>query len=561
MDNRRLLLAAALSMAVLFGWQLLFAPEKPRDAAPAPRQTSDSVAPEKSSTPSTAPVAEPAAAEAATAAVGGDVEATPVAETASEPPLEATSVERVVLENGEVRAELTNRGAELVSFQLKGHLSADHGAVDLVRRREEGPYLFAFADREEEPLPLDQALFTVERTPGRPEAVFRYRGPLGAASKTFTLRPDGFLDVSAEVAGVEGWSLLVGPGVRNPSPEEVGNRFNRRGAVYLSGGEVKLIDAQKTEETELVPGSGLSWAGLQDTYFLIALLPEKGLDEVRVTPVGSKPAGAEEEVEELRLAPVASGASMELSAYLGPKQYDRLHALGHGLDETINFGMFGILSRPLLLALRWIHDHVVANYGWAIILLTVCIRLVLFPLNHKSIVSMRKMQKVQPKVQAIQRKWRPKLKDKQGRPNREAQMKMNQEVMDVYKVEGVNPAAGCLPMLLQMPVLFAFYRLLYNAIELRNAPWIGWIHDLSARDPYYVLPLIMGASMLAQQRLTPSSADPMQRRLFMLMPIVFTIFFLGFPTGLVLYWLTNNVLAIVQQLAYNRFRESQAAEG
>jgi YidC/Oxa1 family membrane protein insertase len=132
--------------------------------------------------------------------------------------------------------------------------------------------------------------------------------------------------------------------------------------------------------------------------------------------------------------------------------------------------------------------------------------------------------------------------------------------MEIYKSEGVNPAAGCLPMLLQMPVLFAFYRLLYSAIELRNAPWVGWIQDLSVKDPFYVLPLVMGASMLFQQKLTPSSADPMQRRLFMFMPIIFTIFFLGFPAGLVLYWLTNNVLAIVQQLAYNKFRESASAQ-
>ncbi len=210
--------------------------------------------------------------------------------------------------------------------------------------------------------------------------------------------------------------------------------------------------------------------------------------------------------------------------------------------------------------MQWIHGNIIANYGWAIILLTVVIRLLLFPLNHKSIVSMQKMQKINPKMQAIRAKYRPKLKDKKGRPNAEASAKMNQEIMALYKTEGVNPAAGCLPMLLQMPVLFAFYRLLSAAVELRHAPWLGWVTDLSAKDPYYVLPLIMGASMLVQQRMAPAQGDPMQRRLFMMMPVVFTVLFLQFPAGMVLYWLTNNILAIAQQAGYKRWRERAGSE-
>jgi YidC/Oxa1 family membrane protein insertase len=245
--------------------------------------------------------------------------------------------------------------------------------------------------------------------------------------------------------------------------------------------------------------------------------------------------------------------------YFGPKEYERLKALPYGLARTVDFGMFGFLARPLLVALHWTHDRLVANYGWAIILLTFAIRILLFPLNHKSIVSMEKMQRVQPKAQAIQQKWRPKLRDKQGRPDREAQAKMNQEIMALYQAEGINPAAGCLPLLLQMPVLFAFYSLLGSAFELRGAPWFGWIQDLSIKDPYYVLPLVMGATMVIQQRLTPTAADPVQRWMMTAMPVVFTVFFLGFPSGLVLYWLTNNVLAIAQQIGYKKFRSTPAA--
>jgi YidC/Oxa1 family membrane protein insertase len=174
--------------------------------------------------------------------------------------------------------------------------------------------------------------------------------------------------------------------------------------------------------------------------------------------------------------------------------------------------------------------------------MTLIIKIVLLPLTHKSYVSMKKMQELNPRMQAIRDRWRPKLKDKKGRPDLDAQRKMNEEINALFKSEGVNPAGGCLPMLLQMPLLFAFYSLLSTSIELRGAPWMGWIHDLSHYDPYYVLPIVMGAAQLVQQRMMPATGDPVQRKIFLLMPVFFTVLFLQFPTGLVLYWLVNNVL-------------------
>jgi YidC/Oxa1 family membrane protein insertase len=162
-------------------------------------------------------------------------------------------------------------------------------------------------------------------------------------------------------------------------------------------------------------------------------------------------------------------------------------------------------------------------------------------------------------MQAVRERWRGKLKDKQGRPNLEAQRKMNEEIMGLYRSEGVNPAGGCLPMLLQLPVFFAFYKLLFNAVELRGAPWIFWVQDLSAKDPWYVLPIVMGVTQFLQVKLAPMSGDPMQRRIFQWMPVLMTALFLGFPSGLVLYWLTNNVLTIAQQAVYNRSRGTDAA--
>ncbi|HEX7199074.1 MAG TPA: membrane protein insertase YidC, partial [Dongiaceae bacterium] len=209
--------------------------------------------------------------------------------------------------------------------------------------------------------------------------------------------------------------------------------------------------------------------------------------------------------------------------------------------------------RPLLAGLHWTYDHVLPNYGWAIILMTVLIKVLLLPLTHHSTMSMRKMQVLNPRMQAIRDRYRPKLKDKQGRPNLEMQRKMNEEVMALYKAEGVNPVGGCLPLLVQMPILYAFYRLLSTSVELRHAPWMLWVHDLSAPDPHLILPLIMGATQFLQVKLAPQSGDPAQRRLFLLMPLFMLIFFLSAPSGLVLYWLTNNVLTIVQQAVYNRF--------
>jgi YidC/Oxa1 family membrane protein insertase len=548
MDNRRLLLAALLSLAVIVGWQLLFPPPKP---VPVP--------------PALEPLAEPAReSEAPAVPLAPELPAgEPAAPAAEAPPIAAAAEERVVLESGEVRAEFTNRGGELVSFTLKRHLGSEGELLDLVRRREAAPYLFALGDTAGMPLPLAGELYAVERGGERPEVTFVYRGAQGSARKRFTLRPDGLLEVEVEAHPGGPWTLLVGPGIRNPPTTELASSFLRRGGAVDAGGKVERYDAASTKETLLVSGAGLRWAALQDTYFLVAVAPQRPLAQVAFAPTDLPPlapGGEEAEpVRELSLMLTPAGDVLSAHVYLGPKEYEALRALPYGLARTVDFGMFGFLARPLLLALHWTYDRLVANYGWAIILLTFAIRILLFPLNHKSIVSMEKMQRVQPKAQAIQQKWRPKLRDRQGRPDREAQAKMNQEIMALYQAEGINPAAGCLPLLLQMPVLFAFYSLLGSAFDLRGAPWFGWIQDLSIKDPYYVLPLVMGATMVIQQRLTPPAADPVQRWMMMAMPIVFTVFFLGFPSGLVLYWLTNNVLAIAQQIGYKKFRGTPAA--
>ncbi|MGB5342110.1 MAG: membrane protein insertase YidC [Thermoanaerobaculia bacterium] len=572
MDTKRLLIAAALSMAVMLAWSYFFPPPEPPQ-----RQT---------------PTQEPAALEEIATPVPEEppeVVVEEVGEPASisteEPVAESVSAEReqlVVVETAEFRAEMTNRGAQLVSYQLLKHKSADGGPVDLVRRRAAAPYPFGLATPQGAPSPLNEVLYRVEQSStaaGGKQIFYRYRGPEGNVEKRFVFRGDGMIEVDLALSNPNAWTVAIGPGVRNPSEEEQENRFARRSAVFKTAEDVEREDPNRTWSPLPISPIGLSWAGLEDSYFLTAVVPQEGVGGVIVQPVlvvpgvestdvWFKPIRGKEELSDaekdlprelfLLIQPSAEGS--KVLAYLGPKEYDHLSSLPYGLEETVNLGFFKPLSLPLMWGLAWIYDNVVSNYGWAIILMTILIRILLFPLTHKSTVSMQKMQKLNPKIQAIRQKYKGKLKDKQGRPNAEMQRKMNEETMALYKTEGVSPAGGCLPMFLQIPVLFAFYSLLTASIELRGAPWILWIQDLSAKDPLYVLPIIMGASQFLQQKMTPAAGDPMQRRMFAMMPIFFTVLFLGFPSGLVLYWLTNNVLGIAQSYAYKRHREKKEAE-
>ena len=561
METRRLLIAFVLSMAVLFIWYTVFPPEpqtppparqgKVEAPAAAPERIDPTPTPPSSSSPPGSSAAQPATAPQPATPVAGERE------------------ERVVVETDLARAEFTNRGAQLVSYRLAEEDGGEKG-LELVRARQGEPWPFALLGSDGDPLALNDALFAVERAPDGRSVTFRYAGPSGAATKTFAFREDGLFDVDVDVSEPADWRLLLGPGLRNPDQEELESRYARRLAIYSAGGEVEMLPAQKAAETVALPASGLRWVGLEDTYFVTLVLPREGLERAVLQPVLLEPGG---KGEGARFEPVPAeltkpqkdlsrdymllldpeGGALDLSAYWGIKEYDRLAELG--LEEAVDLGMFGFLVRPLMLGLHWIHDNVVPNYGWAIVIMTIIINLLLLPLTHKSYVSSRKMADVAPKINAIREKYRPKLRDKQGKPNMEAQQKMNQEIMALYKSEGVNPAGGCLPILLQMPVFFAFYQLLSVAVELRGAPWMLWIQDLSMKDPYYVLPIVMGATQFLQMRMMPMAGDPIQRRIFQLMPIGMTFVFLGFPSGLVLYWLTGNVLTIVRQWVYNHMRK------
>ena len=581
MDTKRLFLAAALSMAVLLAWPLIFpAPEVEQRGDARPGSVTGPAVSEPDETELLPlPIEEPQAPIADTPArelersAGEDDE---VLAAEQRDAISAATEERVVIETTEFRAEFTNRGGVLVSFELRDHPDARGGRVNLVRRRDAGPYPFALTDPSGRPDALNDELFAVARVmhdDGAQSLRFEYAGPAGRAVKSFLFEDGGPFRVAISTPGKTDAGVYLGPGLRNPSEQERTSRFAGSGVVYNQAGDVEIVNSARRGEPEIVPGSGLRWIGLQDTYFLTAWIPESPLRQVNLLPVAlrSDESGATVEMEWLSpnrepsedvgdlpreqvLILVAAEPRFVGQAFFGAKEFDRLSSLPFGLERTVNLGFFSFIARPLLWGLRWIYSSVVQNYGWAIVLMTLLIRLLLFPLTHKSFMSMQKMQELNPKMQAVRQKYRPKLKDKQGRPNAEMQRKMNEEIMALYKAEGVNPAGGCLPMILQIPVFFAFYNLLSSAIELRHAPWLGWIQDLSAMDPYYVLPIFMGVAMLVQQKMMPSTAEPMQRRMMMFMPFFITFICLKLPSGLALYWATSNLLGIVQQLFYNRLR-------
>jgi YidC/Oxa1 family membrane protein insertase len=230
---------------------------------------------------------------------------------------------------------------------------------------------------------------------------------------------------------------------------------------------------------------------------------------------------------------------------VGPKLQGQLEDLHPELDRVADYGMLTIIAKPLFLLLQWVHN-LVGNWGWAIVLVTVLIKLVFYPLSEASGRSMAKMRALAPRIKNIQERYKD---------DRE---QLGRQMMELYKREKINPLAGCLPIIVQIPVFLAFYWVLLESVEMRQAPFMLWIDDLSSRDPFFVLPLLMGGAMFGQYRLNPAPPDPVQAKVFMFMPIIMTVMFAWFPAGLVLYWLTNTVLSIAQQWRINRVVEAQA---
>ena len=453
--------------------------------------------------------------------------------------VEGAVEESVDLANGVIDVVMTSRGAAVTSYRLLAYDGDDGQPLDLVQT--------VPLDNVARPLQLisaegaDDALYVVERIDGG--AVFRWADGRGnQVEKQIVLSGEGYgLDVEIVTMGAPAASRLsIGTGMRDLAEVEQNSRLALWGeGVVLADGEVSRLKRRKVKERQILAPMNVAFAGFEDAYFFNLLRPARGVEEIWVEPF-EFPIGEEKVQKVLRISAALNRGQFHGQLLGAPKEYDLVQEIDHGVEKTLDFGLFSPISVFFLKALRWIYEHV-GNYGVAIILLTLGIRILLFPLMHTSTVSMRKMAKVQPRVKEIQAKYKKKKSDPQARA------KMNQEMMALYKEEGVNPMAGCLPLLVQLPLLWALYKLFLSAIELRHAPFIWWITDLSAKDPLYVTPVLMTATMWLQQRLAPQAGDPQQQRLMRMMPLIFGIMFLQFPSGLVLYWLANNVITIIQQ--------------
>ena len=532
--ERRVLLAVLLSFLVLYGYQLMFPPPKEPDQKPV-----------QASKTATAPNASTAAPANPTPSVQG----TTPAEAPDNPGRD------VVAESAEVRAVFTTRGAALKSWQLKKYLDDQKHPYEIVAGHApaDAPLPFTLGvDDAALAAKLARALFALSsqtQAGGTWRAQFDYDDGAGLhAQKTFTIAANTPYVANVSASVTRGgqpvpvtikWGPALGSGIiiksrtYNPPPQPVFFRDNK----------VKRIAPEKVPEQPVQEGT-FGFAGVDDHYFLVAIVKPPSAIRLEyapiAVPVAVNPNGAHYISWSARYPQAADAAY-----FIGPKDFDVLKNVDGYLVKAIDFGMFDLIVVPLLRALKGINGYV-GNYGWSLIILTVIINLVMFPLRHKSVVSMRKMQEVQPEVKAIQDRYAHLKMSDPGRA------KMNQELMSLYKERGVNPASGCVPMLLTLPVLFAFYSMLSVAIELRGAPFIGQIHDLSAHDPLFIWPVVMGVTMFIQQKMTPTTADPTQQKVMMIMPLMMTGMFLWAASGLVIYWTVSNVWGIGQQMITNK---------
>jgi YidC/Oxa1 family membrane protein insertase len=548
--ERRVLLAISLSFVVLFLFQSLVPP--PQEPVPATGQAAGAVAPVSPGSPGTPAGATPAAVTAAP--------------PAAVPALKADDREReFVVTTADVEAVFTNRGGRLRHWRLRAYRDAAGAVLDLVPATDGAvlPFSLSTADAAQTAR-LNESLFQVENVaPERIDATtspavltFIYEGADGLrVRKQFAFEPTGYgVTFTPEVT--QGGAALNpvihwGPGLGDEIARNAGSGgmfsgtyiYPAEGFVHRDGEVTRFAStAAATAGSQQGP---FQYFGVNDHYFVAAVVEPPGSQRVDFAylplPEATNPAAVRQLVS---FSAAFDTPPPSLRFFVGPKQFEALRQVNPEFTKVINFGMFAILAVPLLGALQWVNGFV-GNYGWAIVILTILINVVMWPLRHKSVVSMRRMQELQPQLKAIQDRYSHlKMTDP-------ARQKMNEEVMGLYKAKGVNPASGCVPMLLTLPVLFAFYSLLSQAIEIRGAPFAGWITDLSQHDPWYITPLLMGVTMLWQQRLQPGTGDPVQQKVLMFMPVMFTVMFLWAPSGLVIYWFVSNLWAIGQQYFTN----------
>lgn len=550
--EKRVLLAIVLCIIVLVLWEKFFVPKR----KPAPSTTPPEI--EKT----TPPAVKPEAVEQPQVPVS----TAPLTAPPSFPPQAAHTAKDVVVQTPLYRAVFTETGARLKSFVLKNFretIDKNSPGKELVKTSsiEELPLPFNFLNNPVAALNLapyvaDQLSLQVASGENK-TLTFQYEAPgwLRITRQCVFYGDKYLVDLSIRVENLSSQAWENAPTlslINLPISSSGGSRYAFQGPALFSNNELQEVKIKKIKGETQVPGP-IDWMAYTSQYFTMAVLP------IDLAPNHSQLKvldATREMVETTFIGPkitLQPGAQQEFryKLYLGPKEEGYLKAADPILTGLINYGWFDVIAQPLLKCLKFF-NRFTHNYGMDIIILTILIKLLFWPLTHKSYVSMQQMKKLQPKMQKIREKYKD---DKE---------KMNQEIMQMYRTHKVNPVGGCLPMLLQIPVFFALYRVLYSALAIRHAPFMLWINDLSAPDRLYVgfnipylgglpvLTLLMGVSMFAQQKMSPTTGDPRQEKMMLMMPVVFTVFFVNFPSGLVLYWLVNNILSIGQQYYINK---------
>ncbi len=538
MDLQRAFLAIILSFLILFGYQYFF------------------VKPVAQTPQSSAPTQQEATQSAATAPAAGVVAAPTVA---ADP-----NARDITVDTPMYTAVFNEQGGGMKSLVLKNYrttLDQNSGPMQLVQGKQPAdfPVVFSLDNGAGSALPMfkaDKTSLTLTQGGESSSLTMQATTPEGVRiRRTLTFRGDSYLiNVSYALENTSGRAAQISPALSLASDPfshtSQSSQYLFAGPAAYVNGELVETKTKKLTDGPVVLQGKISWSGYVDNYFMAAVAPVS-TNVHTVTMQGSEKQVRTVISEGLFTLGNGESKSFDYGLYFGPKKLKVLESAGYDFAGAVYFGWFDLLAKPMLWLLNFFHQYS-GNYGMAIILLTVLIKLSFWPITQKGMKSMKNMQKLQPKIA----KLRERFKDDPA--------KMNQEMMGLYKTYKVNPVGGCLPMLIQIPFFFALYRVLMASIELRHAPFMLWINDLSAPDrlwigfdlPYLhgipVLTLLMGASMYLQQKMTPTTADPTQAKIMQFLPVVFTFMFLNFASGLVLYWFVNNLLSILQQYLINR---------
>ena len=548
-NNRRILLLVVFSISIGMLWNGWLTRNQPQ-SAPATTQNHSSVAANTS-------------AGAATVLPQGGINSS--AQTpASVPVASASNAPRVHVKTDVMDAEISAEGGSLVHLALPQHKLKEDKTQNFVLFDDGKTHLYSMqTGLLGDGMPNHKTLFSLPSekewvlADGANDLEIRLTAPESKGvqvAKVLTFHRGSYVvDVRYELTNKsevpfngEAYFQLV----RDDKPAEVAEGF---GGVTTFTGPAFYTDASKYSKVNFaaikdnkakIPANAEDgWVAMVQHYFVSAILPEdKTPRKFFAQRVSDDIYSAGVILPTKTVAPGQTVKAVETRLYAGPQEQAVLDKLAPGMPLVVDYGWLTLIASPLFLVISWLHK-LTGNWGWAIILVTVLLKLLFFPLSAASYKSMAKMRALQPKMQQ--------LKERYG----DDKAKFQQEMMEFYKKEKINPLGGCWPILIQIPIFIALYWVLLGSVEMRQAPWIGWIQDLSLKDPYFVLPLIYGATMLIQTKLNPTPPDPVQAKVMLFMPIIFTFMFLWFPSGLVLYWVVNNILSIAQQWYITRMIE------